>query len=454
MTVQTVQNTGISGTGKDNRQSANAQDSFMEVLNTHLNQVSGRKNAKAGPGKAASQPGQKSREPEPVKKEESTAGKASRDTQEKAGDSLKEAAGNAADKSADKTEKPGKEQTEAAAGILMEEQMQQNAWEMILPREELAGITGSREEEMSLSGIVQTADAAETLPAGTEENPAAITNAAAGEMQDAQGKKTVRQTTGATEDFSALKDSGLENAAQAGSTGVKAAGNGQEAFGDSASSYGDMLKEQSELLKAMAGKGKEEKDTEYSYVLQDKETDTEALQKKVDEKAYLPLDRMIAVRAADRPEMTAVPNTQTEAVPVMQQVKTGLEEGMAKGMNHFTIRLKPEGLGEIVVRMVTEGGRISMRIGVSNEDTQRLINSELLQLKEALQPLNAQVQEVYHSGFGGMDFSGYQQDMYRQQHQMTGGILRHFGATAAGEEEDIPEIPVYNRMEGSLYAYI
>ena len=120
---------------------------------------------------------------------------------------------------------------------------------------------------------------------------------------------------------------------------------------------------------------------------------------------------------------------------------------MAKGMNHFTIRLKPEGLGEIVVRMVTEGGRISMRIGVSNEDTQRLINSELLQLKEALQPLNAQVQEVYHSGFGGMD-------MYRQQHQMTGGILRHFGATAAGEEEDTPEIPVYNRMEGSLYAYI
>ena len=163
---------------------------------------------------------------------------------------------------------------------------------------------------------------------------------------------------------------------------------------------------------------------------------------------------MIAVRTADRPEITAVPNTQTEAVPVMQQVKTGLEEGMAKGMNHFTIRLKPEGLGEIVVRMVTEGGRISMRIGVSNEDTQRLINSELLQLKEALQPLNAQVQEVYHSGFGGMDFSGYQQDMYRQQHQMTGGILRHFGGTAAGEEEDTPEIPVYNRMEGSLYAYI
>ena len=452
MTVQTVQNAGITGTGKDNRQSAAARDTFMEMLNTHLNQASDRKNANAGPGKAASQPGQKSGEP--VKKEENTAGKASRDTQDKTGDALKETAGNAEDKPADKVEKPGKEQTEAAAGILMEEQMQQNGWEMILPGEELSGNTGSREEEMSLSGIVQTADAAETYPAGTEQNPAAIINTAAGETQYARGKKTDRQTAGTAEDISVLKDSGLENAAQAGSTGVKAAGNGQEAFGDSASSYGDMLKEQSELLKAMAGIGKEEKDTETSYVLQDKETDTEALQKKVDEKAYLPLDRMIAVRTADRPEITAVPNTQTEAVPVMQQVKTGLEEGMAKGMNHFTIRLKPEGLGEIVVRMVTEGGRISMRIGVSNEDTQRLINSELLQLKEALQPLNAQVQEVYHSGFGGMDFSGYQQDMYRQQHQMTGGILRHFGATAAGEEEDTPEIPVYNRMEGSLYAYI
>lgn len=56
-----------------------------------------------------------------------------RDTQDKAGDALKETAGNAEDKPADKVEKTGKEQTEAAAGILMEEQMQQNAWEMILP---------------------------------------------------------------------------------------------------------------------------------------------------------------------------------------------------------------------------------------------------------------------------------------------------------------------------------
>ena len=63
MTVQTVQNAGITGTGKDNRQSAAARDTFMEMLNTHLNQTSDRKNANAGPGKAASQPGQKSGEP-------------------------------------------------------------------------------------------------------------------------------------------------------------------------------------------------------------------------------------------------------------------------------------------------------------------------------------------------------------------------------------------------------
>ena len=74
MTVQTVQNAGITGTGKDNRQSAAARDTFMEMLNTHLNQASDRKNANAGPGKAASQPGQKSGEP--VKKEENAAGKA------------------------------------------------------------------------------------------------------------------------------------------------------------------------------------------------------------------------------------------------------------------------------------------------------------------------------------------------------------------------------------------
>lgn len=125
MTVQTVQNAGITGTGKDNRQSAAARDTFMEMLNTHLNQTSDRKNANAGPGKAASQPGQKSGEP--VKKEENIAGKASRDTQDKTGDALKETAGNAEDKPADKVEKPGKEQTEAAAGILMEDRCSRTA---------------------------------------------------------------------------------------------------------------------------------------------------------------------------------------------------------------------------------------------------------------------------------------------------------------------------------------
>lgn len=52
MTVQTVQNAGITGTGKDNRQSTAARDTFMEMLNTHLNQASDRK-SECRPGKAA-----------------------------------------------------------------------------------------------------------------------------------------------------------------------------------------------------------------------------------------------------------------------------------------------------------------------------------------------------------------------------------------------------------------
>ena len=69
--------------------------------------------------------------------------------------------------------------------------------------------------------------------------------------------------------------------------------------------------------------------------------------------------------------------------------------------------------------------------------------------------MHAQVQEGYHRGCGGMDSAGYQQDMYRQQRQMNGMLMRRYGGTQAGEEEDTSaDIPVYSRTDGRLYAYI
>lgn len=451
MNVQALQNTGMKGTQKGSRLDPGGPDSFMEVLNTRLEQSAANKPRKMV-RESVSQPVKTDRGP--LNTPESAAEKAAQDAQEKNEASLSENPGRPGDTVPDRTDEPAKEQAQAAAGILAEEQLMQNGWEILLPDGALSRGTGGGEE--MVSGILQPGNDVSRLLPGTEENLLSAAAMPAGDFRTAEGKKTGGRAEETPEKGFFLKSGDAMKGETAGGLSAdRTVRDGQEASGEGTSSYGDVLKEQSRLLKDLAGRGKEETQTETADSPANREPDTDALQKKVDEKAWLPMDRMIAVRAADRPEITAASGTKAEAVPVMQQVKTGLEEGMAKGMNHFTIRLKPEGLGEIVVRMVTEGGKISMRIGVSNEETQRLINSELLQLKEALQPLNAQVQEVYHSGFGGMDSAGYQQDMYRQQRQMNGMLMRRYGGTQAGEEEDTSaDIPVYSRTDGRLYAYI
>ncbi len=125
------------------------------------------------------------------------------------------------------------------------------------------------------------------------------------------------------------------------------------------------------------------------------EQDIDSLQKKVD-----------AQRAAAQAPATAQPRTvfgaelaKTEAAPasgndLLGQVTTGIIRNLGDGKSEFVIRLKPEGLGEITVKMLAEGGKTTLSILTSSLQTQRLLNSELSGLREALRPLNAEVKEV------------------------------------------------------------
>lgn len=223
--------------------------------------------------------------------------------------------------------------------------------------------------------------------------------------------------------------------------------------------FSDLLKDQSDQMKAM-GAGKRvqtEEETDGDEALDNQML--EELKKNSDAKGVTYLDKINAPRQGAFRGVPAVDNTASDIhTPVAEQLKAGVEQGMKRELSEFTIKLKPEGLGEIIIHMASANGRTSVSIGVSNPETEKLVNSQMMSLKEMLQPLHAEVEEVYHNSQGGMDFAGFGQELYQNQGQQARGHYHHGmnqGLTAddgvfAQETERMAAESLVRR----LYAYV
>lgn len=174
-------------------------------------------------------------------------------------------------------------------------------------------------------------------------------------------------------------------------------------------------KDQAEFLKQMGTRqaGRKEIPAE-----EQKTVDFEELQKQVDSSIFWDAGQAVAKNVGGNQGMQyfTAPKSELPAT-VENQIKSGLEQGMQKGLQLFTIKIQPEGLGEVIVHLASAGGRLSMSIGVTNAETQKMLQSEMVQLKELLRPMNAEVKEVYQSQPDGFDMMNYQQAFYQQQRQ-------------------------------------
>lgn len=79
---------------------------------------------------------------------------------------------------------------------------------------------------------------------------------------------------------------------------------------------------------------------------------------------------------------------------VLDQLKAEIPARLAAGKTDFTMKLKPERLGEITVKLVEESGEMTLRITTASSETARMINSDLSALREAVKPLHVVVQEA------------------------------------------------------------
>ena len=58
---------------------------------------------------------------------------------------------------------------------------------------------------------------------------------------------------------------------------------------------------------------------------------------------------------------------------ISTQVKDGLLDNTAQGKNEFVIRLKPEGIGEVIVKLSANREKIELNIFTSSIQTAKLI---------------------------------------------------------------------------------
>ena len=136
--------------------------------------------------------------------------------------------------------------------------------------------------------------------------------------------------------------------------------------------------------------------------------DVESLQADVDSRRFTP----VTTGSASLEEQVQVPNGEEMA----DQIKADFFQNVSQGRNEFVVRIKPDGIGEITVKLSEGKDKITLNIVAADENTARLISSQVLALQNALRPLNAEVQDITPAAAVA---ASQESTQYSAQNQMT-----------------------------------
>lgn len=100
---------------------------------------------------------------------------------------------------------------------------------------------------------------------------------------------------------------------------------------------------------------------------------------------------------------------------VLDQITTGITQNMKTGSSEFTMKLNPESLGEITVKLVENEGKTTLQIITASTETARMINSDITALREAVKPMEVQVFEAVTQAQQDASAQMHSFDMMNQQ---------------------------------------
>lgn len=138
---------------------------------------------------------------------------------------------------------------------------------------------------------------------------------------------------------------------------------------------------------------------------------------------------------------------ETSDANTLDQLTDGIKQNISIGKSEFAIKLTPETLGEITVKLVEEAGKTTLTITTANEQAAKLINKDLDALREAVAPMNVEVRYAVVSTNESAGGSMQQYNMTGQQfagQQFAGQqSFLQMTQTASGQTENQASDDIY-----------
>lgn len=122
-----------------------------------------------------------------------------------------------------------------------------------------------------------------------------------------------------------------------------------------------------------------------------------------------------------------------------EQISTGISERLREGTSEFVIKLRPEKLGEITVKLVEKSGKMTLQIEAARPETAKLINNDLTALREAVKPMQVEVREAVSPAPDASQLGFHQFSMGGQQ-QFSNNQGFHQGQAVPSAYELTPDI--------------
>ena len=105
-----------------------------------------------------------------------------------------------------------------------------------------------------------------------------------------------------------------------------------------------------------------------------------------------------------------------------QQVKNGLESSILGNNKEFSVKLKPEGLGEITIKLIESQNKLSVSIVAATSEVAKLLNNDLSTLRDTMRAMQIELNDVevqQQTDFGDMQ-QNLQQQMFKDGNRQYG----------------------------------
>ena len=178
-------------------------------------------------------------------------------------------------------------------------------------------------------------------------------------------------------------------------------------------------------------------------------TETEPLQLPLEPQKLQPQSAIVKLA---QPKSVQTPS-------LLEQLTDGLQEELSAGKSQFTMKLKPEALGEITVKLTEKAGKMVLDITTASTQTAKLLNAELSALRETMKPMQVEVHEaVSQSGQSGqtqMQFNMSSQQFANQQRNAAWQQeTPYYAASDGGEAEGDPQPAANGQEPAGLNLYV